>query len=63
MNSTTQLTQEQKIEMYNYHKDLLRNDRGYGGSIIKRVRERYNLTCEEAMEVLEEVKLLNRQRR
>jgi len=45
-----------KREVYNYHKDLHTNDRGYGGSIHKRVRERFNLTSDQVQEIVKEMK-------
>ena len=52
------LTNEFKQEVFNFHTDLIKNDKGYGGSIHKRVRERFNLTSEEVSLVFNEMKKL-----
>jgi hypothetical protein len=44
-----------KREVYAYHKDLVINDRGYGGSITKRVRERFNITGDQVAAIYEEM--------
>lgn len=56
---TTQHTQEFKQEVYDYHIDLIKNDRGYGGSIMKRVRERFGLTGDQIMEIKREMETIN----
>lgn len=60
MNTKTQLTQEQKMEIYNYRKDLILNDRGYGGSIMKRCRERFNMAGDEIVEIYKEIEQIEK---
>jgi hypothetical protein len=55
MKNVKQMTMEYKMTVYNYHQDLIENDRGYGGSITKRVRERFSLSAEEISEIRKEV--------
>jgi predicted nuclease with TOPRIM domain len=52
----TNITYELKKEIYNYHTDLHKNDRGMGGSIHKRVRERFNLPSDTISSIIQEMK-------
>ena len=49
------MTAEQKMEVYEYRKHLHLTDRGYGGSIMKRVRERFNLSGEDVATICKEI--------
>ena len=53
---TTILTDEEKKKVYEYHQNLIKNDRGYGGSIFKRVRERFRLSGDQVQEIYNEYK-------
>lgn len=48
-----------KRDVYNYHKNLIENDKGMGGSISKRVRERFNLTGEQVNDIFHEMKAMD----
>lgn len=53
-----ELSFTEKQEIYNYHQDLIKNDRGYGGSITKRVRERFSISHDEINEIRKEFQSL-----
>ncbi len=48
------LSIKEKQGIYNYHQDLIKNDRGYGCSVTKRVRERFGLSHDEINEIRKE---------
>lgn len=51
------IDKETKQAVYNYHTELHQNDRGYGGPIHKRVRERFNLTSDQVIDIIREISL------
>ena len=52
---TNKINYELKKEIFDYHTDLHKNDRGMGGSIHKRVRERFNLPSDTIVSIINEM--------